>query len=157
RITLNSIHFYSQQGVIWGYFAERCGVKAASELRLDHVLQFVKGRLDHGRSAKTINGNLSSLRSFLTFLKEENVPIHSSLKDIQRLKETDHLPRYITAAQVDRLKNEIDRIGLTTSNHLQRYDDLLIRAIFYLLWQGGLRSGEVEMLRFSDFYISKAN
>jgi integrase len=35
-------------------------------------------------------------------------------------------------------------------------DALLLRAVFYLLWQGGLRSGEVELLRFSDFYISQA-
>ena len=29
--------------------------------------------------------------------------------------------------------------------------------IFFLLWQGGLRSGEVEMLRFFDFDSSKTN
>jgi integrase len=38
-----------------------------------------------------------------------------------------------------------------------RFDALLLRSVFYLLWQGGLRSGEVEMLRFSDFYISPSN
>jgi integrase len=29
--------------------------------------------------------------------------------------------------------------------------------VFYLLWQGGLRSGEVELLRFSDFYLTQGD
>ena len=157
RVTANSILFYSQHGIMWGYFLERCGVKAVPELHLDHVLQFIKTRLDHGRSARTINGSLSSLRSFLFFLKEDNIQIHPSLEHIQRLKETEHLPRYMTSEQVNRLKNEMERIISRPGDQLQQYDALLIRAIFYLLWQGGLRSGEVEMLRFSDFYISRSN
>jgi integrase len=40
---------------------------------------------------------------------------------------------------------------------VEKYDALLIRAVFYLLWHGGLRVGEVEELRFSDFYISGQN
>ena len=51
------------------------------------------------------------------------------------------------------MRSEIEENALRDGDH----DALLMRAVFYLLWQGGLRSGEVEMLRFSDFYISKAN
>ncbi len=157
RVAANSIHFYSQHGVLWKFFQETCGVKSASELHLDHVLHFIKARLDAGRSASTVNGSLSSLRSFLNFLKEDDVPVHPSLENIQRLKETERLPRYMTAEQVTRLKNEIETNISRADNHVKQYDALLIRAVFYLLWQGTLRSGEVELLRFSDFYISKAN
>jgi integrase len=58
---------------------------------------------------------------------------------------------------VNRLKNEIEEAVSNSEDQHHRHDALLIRAIFYLLWQGGLRSSEVELLRFSDFYVSPAN
>jgi site-specific recombinase XerD len=157
RVAANSILFYSQHGIIWRFFCDTCGVKTASELCLDHVLQFVKARLDTGRSARTINGSLSSLCSFLSFLKEDDVSIHASLDNIQHLKETELLPRYITSEQVLRLKMAIEGEITRAKNSDKKFDALLLRAVFYLLWQSGLRSGEVEMLRVSDFYISKSN
>jgi site-specific recombinase XerD len=157
RVAANSILFYSQHGILWKFFQETCGVKSALELHLDHVLHFIKARLDAGRSASTVNGSLSSLRSFLNFLKEDDVPVHPSLENIQRLKETERLPRYMTSEQVTRLKNEIETNVYRAYNYFKQYDALLIRAVFYLLWQGGLRSGEVELLRFSDFYISQSH
>jgi site-specific recombinase XerD len=157
RVTANSILFYSQHGIMWRFFYDICGVKTVSELCQEHVLQFVKARLVAGRSARTVNGSLSSLRSFLSFLKEDNVYVHPSLENIRRLKETERLPRYITSEQVHRLKTRIEEEVAKTANREKRFDALLFRAVFYLLWQGGLRSGEVEMLRYSDFYISSAN
>jgi site-specific recombinase XerD len=157
RVTANSILFYSQHGIMWRFFYDICGVKTVSKLCKEHVLQFVKARLEAGRSARTVNGSLSSLRSFLSFLKEDNVFIHPSLENVQRLKETERLPRYITSEQVHRLKTRIEEEVAKTANWEKRCDALLFRAVFYLLWQGGLRSGEVEMLRFSDFYISRSN
>jgi site-specific recombinase XerD len=144
-------------GILWEFFCETCGVIAVSELKLDHVLQFIQARLDAGRSPKTINGSLSSLRSFLAFLQEDDVPIDPSLEHIQRLKESEQLPRYMTSEQLNRLKEEVEARVLIAEDQHQLYDALLLRAIFYLLWQGGLRSGEVELLRFSDFYIFRAN
>lgn len=157
RMVANSTLFYSQHGILWRFFSETCAVTAVPDLRLEHVMQFVKSRLDAGCCANTVNGSLSSLRSFLSFLKEDDVVVHPSLENIQRLKETERLPRYITSEQVLRLKNEVDANILKTSERQRRYDALLVRAVFYLLWQGGLRSGELELLRFSDFYISTAN
>jgi site-specific recombinase XerD len=104
-----------------------------------------------------VNGSLSCLCSFLSFLREDHVPIHPSLDHIQRLKEAELLPRYITTEQVIRLRNEVEQKVLEMETPQKRYDALLVRAVFYLLWQGGLRSGEVDLLRFSDFYISQAN
>jgi len=157
RVVANSKLFHSQHGIMWEFFYKICGVNTVSELRLEHVLQFVKARLDGGCSAKTVNSSLSSLRSFLAFLKEDEVYIHPSLENIQRLKEAERLPRYMTTEQVQRLKKVIEENVSNADNQGKRYDALLLRAVFYLLWQGGLRGGEVELLRFSDFYISKSN
>lgn len=153
RVEPNSRNFYGMQVAIWKFFLETCSVTVATELRLEHVLQYVRFRLDSGRSARTVNGNLSALHSFLSFLKEDGTNIHPSLENIRRLKEAERLPRYMSSEQVHRLRSEIEERASRDGDH----DALLMRAVFYLLWQGGLRSGEVEMLRFSDFYMSKAN
>jgi integrase/recombinase XerC len=154
RVSANSISFYSQHGRMWEFLGDHCHVKTASELQLDHVQQFIKSRLEAGRSARTVNTSLSCLRSFLSFLKENQVEIHPSLDNIQRLKEDERLPRYISSAQVLRLQSGIEGNVSQAQTKTMQYDALLLRAMFYLLWQGGLRSGEVELLRFSDFYIS---
>lgn len=157
RVVANSILYYSQHGILWRYFVETCCVTTVPDLHLEHVMQFVKSRLDSGCSASTVNGSLSCLRSFLSFLKEDDVLVHPSLENIQRLTVPERLPRYITSEQILRLKNEVEADISLANDEQRRYDALLIRAVFYLFWQGGLRSGEVEMLRFSDFYISTAN
>jgi site-specific recombinase XerD len=158
RVAANSILFFSKHGMMWEFFCNICGVQTVSELQLEHVLQFVKARLDSGRSARTVNGSLSSLRSFLSFLKDDGLYIHPSLDNVQRLKEAERLPRYITAEQIHRLRDEVEAEVRKAENDSHGYfDALLIRAVFYLLWQGGLRSGEVELLHFSDFYISRSN
>ena len=153
RVTANSRHFFGMHVAMWKYFGEHCAVKAVSELRHEHVLQYVQFRLDQKRSPKTVNGSLSALRSFLFFLREDGVEVHPSLDNLQRLKEPERLPRYMTSEQVQRLQTVIETDALKGGS----YDALLVRSVFYLLWQGGLRSGEVEGLRFSDFYISQAN
>jgi integrase/recombinase XerC len=157
RIVANSTGFYSLHGRLWAFFCEECGLQSVSDLQLDHILQFVKARLDAGRTARTVNGSLSSLRSFLHFLKEDGVRIHPSLDHIQRLKEDERLPRYISSEQVQQLRKEVEANVSRTQAQAMHYDALLLRSMFYLLWQGGLRSGEVELLRFSDFYLSQAD
>ena len=157
RVIANSISYYSQQGILWAFFCESCSVKGVSDLRLEHVLQFVKTRLEARRSPKTVNSSLSALRSFLSFLKEDGIDVHPSLDKIQRLKQEEVLPRYMSAEQVRLLKEALESNVLQANTIKDQDEALLLRAIFYLLWQGGLRSGEVELLRFSDFYISRAS
>jgi hypothetical protein len=93
RVAANSTGFYSLYGRMWEFFCEQYSLKTASELLLDHVQKFITARLDAGRSPRTVNGRLKSLRSFLSFLKEDQVAIHPSLENIQRLKEAERLPR----------------------------------------------------------------
>ncbi len=153
RVVANSRNYYGMHVAIWKYFGETHEVKRVPELRYDHVLKYVQYRLDQKRSPKTVNGNLSALRSFLFFLREDGVEVDPSLERIQRLKEPVTLPRYMTMEQVQHLRAVIE----TEAAQGGKYDALLMRSVFYLLWQGGLRTGEVEGLRFSDFYISQAN
>ncbi len=157
RVAKNSSHFYGQHAVMWEFFIGQCKVESAVDLRLEHVLQYIQHRLEKNYSAKGVNGHLSSLCSFLSFLKEDEINIHPSLQNIKRLKEAEVLPRYMTSVQVLRLKDEVEASVLRAKDMNQKHDALLLQAAFYLFWQGGLRVGEVEGLKFSDFYISAAN
>jgi site-specific recombinase XerD len=157
RIVPNSLGFISQHRLLWGFFVDRCLVRTISELRREYVLQFIHARLDVGRSAKTVNSSLSALRSFLTFLQEEGVPVHPSLENIERLKEAERLPRYLPDWQVYCLQNALEAGVLKVQSRRQHEDALLLRAVFYLLWQGGLRSGEIAMLHLSDLYVSQSS
>jgi integrase len=69
---------------------------------------------------------------------------------LDTLKEPDPLPRYLTDEQVRKLRDEIERNVREAVFHARRRVALLVRAAFYLLWQGGLRAGEVEELRLED-------
>jgi integrase len=52
--------------------------------------------------------------------------------------------------QVRKLREEIEQNVQREEFHARHRVALLVRAAFYLLWQGGLRLGEVEELRLED-------
>lgn len=157
RVVENSLHFYSKHAQMWDFFTQNCNVHGVEELRFEHVAQFIQDGVKRGRSPSTVNGSLSLLRCFLMYVKEDSLVIDPSLENIKRLKGVEHLPRHISHEQVKRIRDEMEADLAGNREESQVYDTLLLRAIFHLLWQGGLRVGEVEALRFSDFFISTAN
>jgi integrase len=97
-----------------------------------------------------VNNDLRNLRTFLLFLQEEGYSIPQSLLKIPGLKQPDPLPRYLTDEQVRKLRDEIEKTVREAQLASHRRLALLVRAAFYLLWQGGMRLGEVEELRLED-------
>lgn len=154
RVIPNSMHFYSRHALMWRYFMEKWNVNKVSDLRHKHVLDFIHNRTISGSSASTINNDLSTLRTFLMFLKDDGFFVHPSLDAISRLKQAERLPRHMSKDQVLKLMNEIIASSESAGHKDKRRDAFLLRSIFYLLWQGGMRVGEVEGLKFSDVFIS---
>jgi site-specific recombinase XerC len=66
------------------------------------------------------------------------------------VKEPDRLPRFLTDEQVRALRDDFEQHAGQATYPAARRDALLDRAAFYLLWQAGLRLGEVEELRLED-------
>jgi len=97
-----------------------------------------------------VNVQIRLLHSFLLFLQEEGYTVPQSLLRIPTLKQPDPLPRYLTDDQVKVLRDEIERCVREAKLTSHRRQALLDRAAFYLLWQGGMRLGEVEELRLED-------
>ena len=119
-------------------------------MKRQHILDFMDKSLEVGYSATSVNSQVRMLHSFLLFLQEEGYSIPQALLRIPSLKQPDPLPKYLTDEQVKQLREKIERSVQEAQQANQRRLALLDRAIFYLLWQGGLRLGEVEELRLED-------
>jgi site-specific recombinase XerD len=142
--------FWNRHLHAWRFFCDERQVVQFTDLKRLHLLDYIDKRLSEGRSAKGINTDMRCLRSFFLFLQDEGYTVPQALLRIPSLKEPDSLPKYITDEQVKRLRDYFENrvVEARLSNHKRLA--LLDRAIFHLLWQCGLRAGEVEELRLED-------
>ena len=150
RMENNIRRFWSGYLRMWRFFVEQKQVQELKDLNRQHVLDYIDQRLSAGYSITGVNNDLRHLRTLLTFLQEEGYSVPHSLLKIPSLKQPDPLPRYLTDEQVKKLRDEVERGVQDATLGSHRRLAVLIRAAFYLLWQGGMRVGEVEELRLED-------
>jgi site-specific recombinase XerD len=150
RLDENIRRFWSGHLRTWRFLCQDCGVEELSDLLRKHLYTYADHCISLGKSVSTINADLRNFHSFMRFLQEEDVEVPQALLRLHGLKQPERLPRYLTDEQVRLLRDDFEaRISLAQYPH-QRRDALLDRAAFYLLWQCGLRKGEVEELRLED-------
>jgi len=150
RLSERQRAFWSTYSRIWRFLCQECGVQSLAELKRRHLLDYLDRQIAAGYSVTTVNFNLRMLRAFLLFLQEEGYSVPQSLLRVPSLKQPDNLPRYLTDEQVKTLREEIERGVRGARTAAERRQALLDRAAFHLLWQCGLRVGEVEELRLED-------
>ena len=142
--------FWNKHLITWRFLCHERGVKQLAHLKRQHLLDYVDLRLESGRSVKTVNSEIRMLHTFLLFLQDEGYSVPQSLLRMPSLKEPDSLPKYLTDEQVKTLRDDFEgRVRQAQASH-QRRDAIMDRAVFYLLWQGGMRLAEVEELRLED-------
>ena len=157
RIDVNIRRFWSGHLHVWRFLCEQRGVCQLADLKRQHILDYMDHSLDAGHSISGVNNKLRTLHSFLVFLQDEGCTVPRSLLRIPGLKPPDSLPKYLTDAQVRLLRDDFEGRVVLASLASQRRLALLDRAMFYLLWQCGLRSGEVEELRLEDLDLNGRN
>ena len=150
RLDLNLRGFWSKYGQLWRFLCQERGVQRLADLKRVHIFDYIDQSLASGYSTASVNAQIRRLHSFLLFLQEEGYSVPQALLRIPGLKQPDPLPKYLTDAQVKKLRDEIEAGVLAAQTSSQRRLALLDRATFYLLWQGGLRLSEVEELRLED-------
>ncbi|MCI0557768.1 MAG: tyrosine-type recombinase/integrase [Nitrososphaera sp.] len=150
RVEQNIRRFWSGYLRMWRYFVEQRNVQELTDLKRQQVLDYVDQRLGAGYAVTGVNNDLRNLHTFLLFLQEEGYSIPQSLLKMPFLKQPDPLPRYLTDEQVKQLREEVERNVREAQLASHRRLAVLVRGAFYLLWQGGLRLGEVEELRLED-------
>jgi site-specific recombinase XerD len=155
RLDENIRRFWCSHLSTWRFLCQECGVLELPDLLRKHLYAYAEHRLNLGKAVSTINADLRNFHSFMLFLQEEGSVIPQALLRLHGLKQPERLPRYITDDQVHALRDDFEnQVSLARHPH-QRRDSLLSRAIFYLLWQCGLRKGEVEELRLEDLDLPK--
>jgi site-specific recombinase XerD len=150
RLEQNIRRFWSGYLRMWRFLVERHQVQNLADLKRQHILDYVDMQLQAKYSVSTVNNDLRCLRSFLFFLVEEDYAVPQSLLRVPNLKQADILPKYLTDEQVRKLRDQVEKNVTQADLDSRRRLALLARATFYLLWQGGLRLGEVEELRLED-------
>ncbi len=150
RVEENIRRFWSGHLRMWHFFVEERNVQELKDLKRQHVLDYVDHRLGEGYSVSGVNNDLRNFHTFLVFLQESGYSVPQSLLRIPGLKQPDPLPRYLTDEQVKKLREEVEQNVQEAKLASHRRLALLVRAAFYLLWQGGMRTGEVEELRLED-------
>ncbi|MBI3942398.1 MAG: tyrosine-type recombinase/integrase [Chloroflexi bacterium] len=154
RLNQQILNFWQHHTGLWRWLYQRHAITGLGEIRRPYILDYVDHRLSQERAASTINDELRYFHGFLLFLQEREYPIPQALLRLPALKQADSLPKFLTDEQVRRLRDDFEsRVAQARFPGAQR-DALLDRAAFYLMWQGGLRLGEVEELRLEDLDLA---
>jgi len=150
RLNQRITRFWGTHTRLWRWLFERYPIASPADVKRQHIFDYIDHRLADGVMASTVNQELRALQAFLHYLQERDIQIPMALLRIPGLKQPDRLPRFLTDEQVCRLRDEIERRVQQARTSPSRRNALLDRAAFYLLWQGGLRVGEVEELSRED-------
>ncbi len=137
---------------LWRWVQTHYPFTHLTDIKRQHILAYLDQRLAEGRTTTTINQELRAFRALLVYLQDQepNQPVPSALLRLRDLREPERLPRYLTDAQICALRAAQDQRVQQAHTPTQQRNTLLDRAVFYLLWQGGLRRGEAEMLLLED-------
>ncbi len=155
RLAESIQRFWSQHTRLWRWLCARRPRAAPADVQRQDIFAYIDQRLADGHAASGVNQDLRNFQAFLRFLQEQDFAVPQALLHLRGLKEGQRLPRFLTAAQVHRLRDDFEQQVIRAAGAAQRRDALLDRAAFYLLWHGGLRLGEVEELRLEDLNLSE--
>jgi site-specific recombinase XerD len=153
RIDSNIRRFWSGYLRLWRFLCRKRGVVELADIQRRYLYDYTEERLKAGYAITGINTDLRNFRAFLVFLQEQDYPVPQALLRVPTLKKPDRLPRFLTDEQVNLLRNHFEERAETAQGAHRLRDALLDRAIFYLLWQGGLRIGELEELLLEDLVL----
>lgn len=150
RIEEGIRRFWSSHLRVWRFLVERYGIQELNDVKRAYFSAYVDWRLETGASVRSVNGDLRTFHGFMDFLQDQGLSVPHSLLRLRCLKEPEPLPKFLTDTQVRALRDDLELRVQSADNSAHRRDALLDCACFYLLWQSGMRRGEVEDLRLED-------
>jgi site-specific recombinase XerD len=150
RLNEQVTRFWSGHSRLWRWLCERHPITTLTDIKRQDIFDYVDHCLTIGYATSTINQDLRCFHAFLLFLQEQDYQVPQALLRIRGLKEPDRLPRFLTDEQVAKMHDDFEQRVDEAPSPYKRRDALLDRSAFYLLWQGGLRLGEVEDLLQED-------
>jgi site-specific recombinase XerD len=155
RLNQALLKFWSTHTRLFRWLFAHYPIQEVSDIRRDHVFAYLDERLAAGYAVKSVNQELRAFHAVLRFLQERDFAVPQALLRLQGLKEPDSLPRFLTDEQVNALRTDLEQRVMEATTLVAKRNALLDRAAFYLLWQGGLRLGEVEELSLADLNLAQ--
>jgi len=150
RLQDNIRRFWSGHLRLWRFLVDEKGVQELADIQRQMLFDFMDARLAAGKAVSGINADLRGFHTFLLFLQDQGYAVPQALLRIPSLHPPEALPKFLTDEQVRLLRDAFEQRVVQAQNAAHKRDALLDRAAFYLLWQGGMRLGEVEELRLED-------
>ena len=151
------VNFWRSHSQLWRWLFAQAEIAEISDIKRKHIFAFIDERLTKGGNVRSINLDVRAFQATLRFLQERDYEIPQALLRRFSLREPESLPRFLTDEQVRKLQAEIERCVPEATTPARQRNALLDRAIFYLLWQGGLRASEVEDLQLTDLNTSASS
>ena len=127
---------------------EKCfpEIKNVEDISIDDLSNFVIFLSLNGLKATSIRRKLSTIKSFYSFLEEENLASNIVDKDVSVQKIAKNLPKFLT-------KNEIQKLLNATKKGDE--EDAFAYAVLNLLFSSGIRVSELVNLKLKNFKIEE--
>lgn len=168
RRAVSTYQFWAKHTRIWRWLFQGDGEDSGGGLDNDlegladgtltvitrsHLYEYIDEKLVEEYAPSSINQDLYAFQATLRFLQERGYAVPAALLTLPGLKQGDSLPRFLTDEQVCRVQKDLVKRTETAQTPTAIRDTRLDLAVFYLLWQGGLRVCEVEDLTLDDLYL----
>jgi site-specific recombinase XerD len=148
------LSFWNSHTKLWRWLFAHYPIAEISDIKRQYILDYFDHCLAKQYAISTINNHLRCFQATLRYLQEQDYLVPQVLLRLPGLKEPDRLPRFLTDEQVRRVRDDLEERVAQAHSLVQQRDALLDRAAFYLLWQGGLRLGELEDLCLEDLDLA---
>lgn len=119
------------------------------QLRRVDLVAYVNARQEAGLKPRSIAAELTVFRAFWRDLLAQERVTNGAILQVQAPPAGDHLPRFLTATEFQRLQAVVQS-QTQTDTPSDRFD----QAWFYLLAHAGLRKSEVQNLRLTDLDLN---
>ncbi|MCA9941874.1 MAG: tyrosine-type recombinase/integrase [Ardenticatenaceae bacterium] len=156
RIKGAIINFWRSHTQLWRWMFANYGdeIESVSDIQRRHIYAFIDDELEAGYGIRTINLDIRAFQATLRFLQEREYEVPQALLRQAGLREPADLPRFLTDEQIARLQAAIERRVTAANTPARQRNALLDRALFYLLWQAGLRGAELKDLELKDLSLA---
>ncbi|NMD42694.1 MAG: site-specific tyrosine recombinase XerD [Firmicutes bacterium] len=138
----NTVDSYRRDLTIFFAFLEQQGIASPSKVNRNLITSYLLGLKEAGRASSTISRNVASIRSFFTFLVQEDLLEENPSQLVKAPRIEKKLPRVLTTKEVDRLLQQPRSDGQAGQRD---------KAMLELLYASGIRVTELVSLNLTDF------
>lgn len=110
------------------------------------IRNWVASLMESGRSPRSVNRKISTLKSFYSFLKKENEIKSVPTNVVKTIKAGTKLPAYVEQDEINRLMDQLD--------FRTDYPSVLNSMVISLLYHTGIRRAELIGLKVRDVSLS---